>query len=148
MSLETRIMEDLKVAMKAKDQASLRTIRSIKSAIQIIRTDGSGEEFTEEKEVKLLQRLVKQRQDSLEIFTTQGREDLAVNEREEIAIIQKYLPTQLTAEELRLAIQAIIKESGITEAKEMGKVIGLANQRLAGKTEGKLIAAMVKELLG
>ena len=148
MSLEIQIMEDLKNAMKAKDQAALRSIRSIKAAIQMIKTDGSGDEFTPEKEIKLLQKLVKQRQDSLDIFTKQGREDLAVTEREEIAIIQKYLPAQMSNEELRAAIQSIITESGITEAKEMGKVIGLANQQLAGKTEGKLIAAMVKELLG
>jgi uncharacterized protein len=148
MSLELRINEDLKDAMRAKDQAALRSIRAIKAAILIFKTDGSGNVLDEDKEVKLLQKLVKQRQDSLDIFIKQGREDLAVTEREEIAVIQKYLPAQLSADELRSAIQAIITESGVTEAKEMGKVIGLANQKLAGKTEGKLIAAMVKELLG
>ncbi len=148
MSLEIRINEDLKDAMRAKDQAALRSIRAVKAAILIFKTDGSGNVLDEDKEVKLLQKLVKQRQDSLEIFMKQGREDLAVTEREEIAIIQKYLPAQLSADELRAAIQSLITESGITDAKEMGKVIGLANQKLAGKTEGKLIAAMVKELLG
>jgi uncharacterized protein len=148
MNLETRITEDLKDAMRAKDQAALRSIRAIKAAILLQKTDGSGEVLDADKEIKLLQKLVKQRQDSLDIYTKQGREDLAVTEREEIAIIQKYLPAQLSSEELKAAITAIISETGVTEAKEMGKVIGLANQRLAGKTEGKMIAAMVKELLG
>jgi uncharacterized protein len=148
MNLETRITEDLKDAMRAKDQAALRSIRAIKAAILLQKTDGSGEVLDADKEIKLLQKLVKQRQDSLDIYTKQGREDLAVTEREEIAIIQKYLPAQLSSEELKAAITAIIAETGVTEAKEMGKVIGLANQRLAGKTEGKMIAAMVKELLG
>lgn len=144
MNLETRIMNDLKEAMKAKDQAAVRSIRSIKSALLLQKTDGSGEEMTPDKEIKLLQKLVKQRQDSLDIFVKQGREDLAVIEREEIAVLVKYLPAQLSADELRSEIQAIITE---LDSKEMGKIIGAANQKLAGKTEGKLIAAMVKELL-
>lgn len=147
MSLELMIAEDLKNAMRAKDAVALRSIRAIKAAILLQKTDGSGEVLDEEKEIKMLQKLVKQRQDSLDIFEKQGREDLAVTEREEIAIIQKYLPAQLSTEELKAAIQGIISESGASSIKEMGKVIGLANQQLAGKTEGKLIAAMVKELL-
>ena len=147
MSLELMIAEDLKNAMRAKDAVALRSIRAIKAAILLQKTDGSGEVLDEEKEIKMLQKLVKQRQDSLDIFEKQGREDLAVTEREEIAIIQKYLPAQLSTEELKAAIQSIISESGASSIKEMGKVIGLANQQLAGKTEGKLIAAMVKELL-
>lgn len=147
MSLELMIAEDLKNAMRAKDAVALRSIRAIKAAILLQKTDGSGEIMDEEKEIKMLQKLVKQRQDSLDIFEKQGREDLAVTEREEIAIIQKYLPAQLSTEELKAAIQGIISESGASSIKEMGKVIGLANQQLAGKTEGKLIAAMVKELL-
>jgi uncharacterized protein len=147
MSLEEIITGDLKEAMKAKDQAALRSIRSIKAAILLFKTDGSGDELNTEKEIKLLQKLVKQRQDSLDIFEKQGREDLAVTEREEIAVIQKYLPAQMSADDLRSAIQAIISDSGMSDIKDMGKVIGLANQKLAGKTEGKLIAAMVKELL-
>jgi uncharacterized protein len=147
MSLESKIATDLKEAMKAKDQAALRSIRSIKAALLLLKTDGSGDEINEDKEIKLLQKLVKQRQDSLDIFEKQGREDLAVTEREEIAVIQKYLPAQLSQDELRTAIQGIINGSGMSEAKDMGKVIGLANQSLSGKTEGKLIAAMVKELL-
>lgn len=147
MSLEAKITNDLKDAMKNKDQAALRSVRAIKAAILLFKTDGSGNELNEDSEIKILQKLVKQRQDSLDIYVKQGREDLAVTEREEIAIIQQYLPAQLSEDELKAALQAIILETGATSGKEMGKVIGLANQRLAGKAEGKAIAAMVKELL-
>lgn len=147
MNLESLITNDLKEAMKAKDQVALRSIRAIKAAILLFKTDGSGDVLDTDKEIKLLQKLVKQRQDSLDIYTKQGREDLAVTEREEIAVIQKYLPAQLTDDELKAAITDLIAESGATSIKEMGKVIGLANQRLAGKAEGKAIAATVKELL-
>lgn len=147
MNLESLITNDLKEAMKAKDQVALRSIRAIKAAILIFKTDGSGDVLDTDKEIKLLQKLVKQRQDSLDIYTKQGREDLAVTEREEIAVIQKYLPAQLTEDELKAAITELITESGATSIKEMGKVIGLANQKLAGKAEGKAIAAAVKELL-
>ncbi len=147
MSLETKIAEDLKEAMKSKDQAALRSVRAIKAAILLFKTDGSGTALDTAGEIKILQKLVKQRQDSLDIYEKQGREDLAVTEREEIAIIQKYLPAQLSETELKTSIQALITETGASSAKEMGKVIGLANQRLAGKAEGKAIAAMVKELL-
>ncbi|MBK7633961.1 MAG: GatB/YqeY domain-containing protein [Saprospiraceae bacterium] len=147
MSLEVKITNDLKEAMKNKDQAALRSVRAIKAAILLFKTDGSGNALDETAEIKILQKLVKQRQDSLDIYTKQGREDLAVTEREEIAVIQKYLPAQMSVEDMKTAIQAIIAETGATSAKEMGKVIGLANQRLAGKAEGKVIAAMVKELL-
>ncbi|MBK7807792.1 MAG: GatB/YqeY domain-containing protein [Saprospiraceae bacterium] len=147
MSLEAKITNDLKDAMKNKDQAALRSVRAIKAAILLFKTDGSGNELNEDHEIKILQKLVKQRQDSLDIYVKQGREDLAVTEREEIAIIQQYLPAQLSEAELKAALQVIILETGATSGKEMGKVIGLANQRLAGKAEGKAIAATVKELL-
>jgi uncharacterized protein YqeY len=147
MSLESKIANDLKEAMKNKDQAALRSVRAIKAAILLFKTDGSGNELNTESEIKILQKLVKQRQDSLDIYTKQGREDLAATEREEIAVLQQYLPAQLTQEELKSAIQQIIFETGAISAKDMGKVIGLANQQLAGKTEGKLIAAAVKEML-
>ena len=139
MSLEVKITNDLKEAMKNKDQAALRSVRAIKAAILLFKTDGSGNALDETAEIKILQKL--------DIYTKQGREDLAVTEREEIAVIQKYLPAQMSVEDMKTAIQAIIAETGATSAKEMGKVIGLANQRLAGKAEGKVIAAMVKELL-
>lgn len=147
MSLEARIANDLKEAMKNKDQAALRSVRAIKAAILLFKTDGSGNELDEANEIKIVQKLVKQRQDSLDIYNKQGREDLAVTEREEIAELLKYLPAQMSEDELKSSLQEIITETGATSAKDMGKVIGLANQRLAGKAEGKVIAAMVKELL-
>lgn len=148
MSLELRIAEDLKEAMRSKDQAAMRSLRAIKAAILLFKTDGSGNELDDQSEIKLLQKLVKQRQDSLDIYVKQGREDLAVTEREEIAVIQKYLPVQLSEAALKDALQAIIQETGATSGKDMGKVIGLANQRLAGQADGKSIATAVKELLG
>ena len=148
MTLEQKITNDLKEAMKSKDQASMRAIRAIKAAILLFKTDGSGDELTPDKEIKLLQKLVKQRQDSLDIYTKQGREDLAVVEREEIEVIQKYLPEQLSEARLKEIITGIITETGATSIKEMGKVMAKANQQLAGKADGKMIAAVVKELLG
>ena len=148
MSLSDKITADLKVAMKAKDQVKLRGIRAIKSALLLLKTDGTGEEVTEEKEIALLQKLVKQRKDSLEVFEKQGREDLAVTEREEIEVIQVYLPKQLSADELKDYLQGVISKTGASSMKDMGKVIGLANKELAGKAEGKLIASTVKQLLG
>lgn len=148
MSLELIINNDLKEAMKSKDQAALRAIRAVKAAILLFKTDGSGDELNEEKEIKLIQKLVKQRQDSLDIFVKQNREDLAVVEREEIAVLQKYLPQQLNEEELKAIIQKIISDTGAAGVKDMGKVMGVASQQLAGKADGKMIAAVVKSLLG
>ncbi|MBK8621848.1 MAG: GatB/YqeY domain-containing protein [Saprospiraceae bacterium] len=147
MSLEAKINNDLKEAMKNKDQVALRGIRAVKAAILLAKTDGSGEELNEEKEIKLLQKLVKQRQDSLEIYRKQNREDLAVVEVEEIEVIQRYLPEQLSEEKLREIIGTIINETGASGIKDMGKVMGLASQQLAGKADGKAIAAAVKSLL-
>lgn len=148
MSLETKINEDLKTAMKAKDQAALRSLRSVKSAILLAKTDGSGAEINEELEIKILQKLIKQRQDSLDIFTKQDREDLAVVEREEIEVISKYLPQQLSSDELKPLIQKIISDTGAESMRDMGKVMGIASKQLAGKTDGKTISTLVKELLG
>lgn len=147
MSLEAKINNDLKEAMKNKDQVALRGIRAVKAAILLAKTDGSGEELNEEKEIKLLQKLVKQRQDSLEIYRKQNREDLAVVEVEEIEVIQRYLPEQLSEDKLREIIGTIINETGASGIKDMGKVMGLASQQLAGKADGKAIAAAVKSLL-
>lgn len=147
MSLESKIATDLKEAMKAKDQVALRGIRAIKAALILLKTDGSGEEITEEKEIKLLQKLVKQRKDSLEIYEKQNREDLAVIEREEIGVIEKYLPEAMSPEELKSALQKIVSDTGASSMKDMGKVMGMANAQFAGKADGKTIAAMVKELL-
>jgi len=147
MSLEKKLMPDLKEAMKAKDQAALRGIRAIKAELLKFKTSGTGEELNEDIEIKILQRLVKQRQDSLTIFVEQGREDLAVVEREEIAIITKYLPAQLSPEELKTKIQEIITQTGASSMKDMGKVMGMASKAFAGKADGKSISSVVKELL-
>ena len=148
MSLETKIATDLKAAMKAKDDAAKRGIRAIKSAILLAKTDGTGKEVTEDVEIKILQKLVKQRKDSLAIFEKQGREDLAVVEREEIAIIEKYLPAQMSQEDLEVFLQKVIADTGASSMRDMGKVMGLANKQLAGKADGKTISLTVKRLLG
>jgi uncharacterized protein YqeY len=147
MNLEIKINNGLKEAMKNKDQAALRGIRAIKAAILLFKTDGSGQELNEEKEIKLLQKLMKQRQDSLDIYVKQNREDLAIVEREEMEIIQRYLPEQMNEEELKKVIQNIISETGASGIKDMGKVMGLASQKLSGKADGKTIAALVKDSL-
>lgn len=147
MKLEELINEDLKTAMKTKDQAGLRGIRAIKAAILLAKTDGSGEEISPEREIQILQKLIKQRTDSLEIYEKQGREDLAVVEREEIAVIKKYLPEQLEGEALENALKEIIAEVGATSPKDMGKVMGTANKKLAGKADGRSISEIVKKLL-
>jgi len=148
MALEEKIMTDLKAAMLAKDEISLRSLRAIKAAIIIAKTaEGAGGVLKEEDEMKLLQKLVKQRKDSLEIFENQNRKDLAVKERDEIAVIEKFLPKQMGADELKVIIEKIINETGANSPAEMGKVMGIANKQLAGKADGKTIAAMVKELL-
>ena len=147
MSLEKKIMQDLKAAMKAKEQASLRGIRAIKSAIQLAKTDGSGREIDEAVEIKMLQKLVKQRQDSLGIYEQQGREDLAQVEREEIEVIQRYLPEQMSEEELESRLRAIIDRVGAESMRDMGKVMGIASKEFAGQADGKTISAKVKQLL-
>jgi len=147
MSLETRITDDLKTAMKAKDQAALRSIRAIKAAIILTKTDGSGKEIDEAGEIKLIQKLVKQRQESLGIYEKQNREDLAVTEREEIEILQRYLPQQLSEDKLRPIITDIISQTGASGMKDMGKVMGMASAQLAGQADGKTISTMVKQLL-
>ncbi len=148
MSLETKVMEELKVAMKAKDEAALRTLRAIKSAIIIEKTaEGASDVITEAQEVKMLQKLAKQRRDSLDIFTKQNREDLAAKEREELAIIEKFLPEQMSQEQLHKEIKAIIEQVGAKSPADMGKVMGVASKQLAGKIDGKAISDAVKQLL-
>ena len=141
-------MEELKVAMKAKDEAALRTLRAIKAAIIIEKTaEGASGEISEATELKMLQKLAKQRRDSLDIFVKQNREDLASKEREELAIIEKFLPAQMSQEELHAELKAIIAQVGATSAADMGKVMGVASKQLAGKTDGKAISEAVKQLL-
>lgn len=148
MSLEQKIMTDLKAAMIAKDEAALRSLRAVKAAILVAKTaEGAGGELKEDEEMKLLQKLVKQRKDSLEIFQQQNRADLAKKEEEEIAVIEKFLPKQLSAEEVKAAIEKIITAVGATSPADMGKVMGAATKELAGKADGKTISGLVKELL-
>lgn len=148
ISLEQKIMADLKAAMLAKDEAALRSLRAIKAAILLAKTaEGSTGELNEEAEIKLLQKMVKQRKDSLEIFQQQARPELAQKEIEEIAVIEKFLPKQMDEASLRTALAAIVTRVGATTSADMGKVMGAANKELAGKADGKTIAALVKELL-
>jgi uncharacterized protein len=148
MSLEQKVMADLKTAMLAKDEKSLRSLRAIKAAIILAKTsEGAGGEVNEAEEVKMLHKLIKQRRDSLEIFKAQNRADLAQKEEEEIQIIEKFLPKQMSAEELKIALTRIIAATGAASPADMGKVMGVATKELAGKTDGKSISAMVKELL-
>ena len=148
MTLEEKINKDLVVAMKAKDEVALRGIRAIKSAILLVKTDGSGQALDEAREVQLLQKLLKSRQDSYDIYIKNNRAELAAKEEEEIEVIKRYLPKMMEGAELEAALQAIIAEVGATSAKDMGKVMGAASKKLAGKAEGRLISETVKKLLG
>ncbi len=147
MSLEQDIMLQLKEAMKAKDDAALRSLRAIKAAILLAKTSGGSGEMTADDEIKLLQKLVKQRRDSIDIFTQQSRPELAAKEEEEVAVISRFLPAQLEGHELKAAILAIVKETGASQPSDMGKVMGVATKQLAGKADGKAISAVVKEVL-
>jgi uncharacterized protein len=148
MSLEKTVNDQIKTAMLAKDEAGLRSLRAIKAAILLAKTaEGAGETMSVEEEIKLLQKLVKQRRDSLDIFTQQNRPDLAKKESEEIAVIEKFLPEPLSAEELNAAVAAIIASTGASSPADMGKVMGIASKQLSGKAEGKAISEVVKSLL-
>ena len=148
MSLESKIMEALKEAMKAKDTIALESLRAVKSAILLAKTEASaGDTLSAEEEIKLLQRLVKQRKESAELYQKQGREDLATPELAQAEIIAKFLPEQLSEEAVETAIRAIVARVGASSMKDMGKVMGEANKELAGKADGKLIATVVKRVL-
>lgn len=148
MNLEEKIMAEMKEAMKAKHEANLRGLRAIKAEIIKAKTEpGAGGEITAEKEINVLQKMMKQRKDSLEIYQQQNRSDLAQKEQEEIALIEKFLPKQLSAEELKVELQQIISDTGAASPADMGKVMGAATKKLAGIADGKTISAMVKELL-
>ncbi len=148
MSLEEKVMGEMKEAMRAKDEAALRTLRAIKAAILIEKTaDGANGEISEATELKMLQKMAKQRRDSLDIFVQQNREDLAVKEREELAILDRFLPKQMSTEELQAELKTIIAQVGATSAADMGKVMGVASKQLAGKADGKAISEQVKALL-
>ena len=148
MSLEQKIMGEMKDAMKAKDEAVLRALRAIKAEIIKAKTEpGAGGEIDEATEQKFLQKMMKQRRDSLEIFEKQGREDLAAKEREEMAVIEKFLPKQMGETELKSIIEKIIADTGASSPADMGKVMGVASKQLAGQADGKTISNIVKELL-
>ena len=148
MSLQTKVMEALKEAMKAKDTVALESLRAIKSAVLSAKTEaGAAEELSEADELKLLQKLVKQRKDSAALYAQQGRNDLAEPELAQMAVIEKFLPAQLSEAEVETALRGIINQVGATTPKDMGKVMGVATKQLAGKADGKLISEIVKRLL-
>ena len=148
MNLEQKVMADMKDAMKAKNEPALRGLRAIKAEIIKAKTEpGANGQVSEDTEVKLLQKMVKQRKDALEIYQQQNREDLSKKEQEEIEIIEKFLPAQLNDEDLKKELKEIIAETAATSPADMGKVMGIATKRLAGRADGKSISAAVKELL-
>lgn len=147
MSLTDQINNDLKEAMKAKDTTKLTALRAIKSQLLLAATDKGGGETDEQAGVNMLQKQVKQRKESAELYKTQGREDLAEAELAEAAIIEKYLPKQLSEDELKPILQAIIEKVGAAGPQDMGKVMGAASKELAGKADGKTISAVVRQLL-
>lgn len=145
--LEQKIMADLKAAMLAKNEAGLRAIRAIKSAILLAKTSGGGSELSDEDEVRMLQKLVKQRQESIDIYKAQGRDDLAGPEMEEVAIISNYLPAMMGEDEIRSVVQQAIASTGAASPAEMGKVMGVVTKVLAGKADNKIVSSIVRELL-
>ena len=148
MSLQNDIMEGIKTAMRAKDTVTLESLRAVKSAILLAQTEtGAKEEISQEDEVKLLQKLVKQRKDSAAIYIQQGRQDLADPEIAQAAVIEKFLPAQLTEEEVEAVIKKIIADNGFAGMADMGKVMGIASKELAGSADGKTISNVVKKLL-
>jgi uncharacterized protein YqeY len=147
MSLEEKINTELKAAMLAKDEAALRALRAVKSAILLAKTSGGGT-ITAEDEMKMLQKLVKQRKESLEIYQNQNRADLASSEQEEIAVIEKFLPKQMGEDEIREELKKIIAQTGASSAADMGKVMGAASKHFAGKADNKVVSQLVKQLLG
>jgi uncharacterized protein len=148
MALEQKVMAELKTAMLAKDEAALRGLRAIKAAIILAKTsEGAGGVLLEGDETKLLQKLVKQRKDSLTIYQQQNRADLAKKEEEEIAVIEKFLPQQLDESTLKAILAKIIAETGASSPADIGKVMGVATKQLAGQADGKTINAIARELL-
>ena len=148
MSLINQIDQDIKQAMLAKQADRLRGLRAIKSALLLARTEkGAAEELSQEAEIKVLQKLVKQRKESAEIYKAQNREDLYQIEMDEMKVIEPYLPQQMTRFEIEGYLQDVISRVGATSVSDMGKVMGVASKQLAGKTDGKAISEMVKQLL-
>jgi uncharacterized protein YqeY len=149
MSLQEKIMDKMKEAMKTKDKVALESLRAIKSELLLIQTkSATSEELTQDDEIKLLQKLVKQRKDSAAIYKEQGREDLAEPELAQVEVISQFLPVQMSEEDVKNAVAEIIKSVGATSMKDMGNVMAEASKQLAGKTDGKSISTAVKQLLG
>ena len=149
MGLQEKIMDKMKEAMKTKDKVALESLRAIKSELLLIQTkSAASEELTQDDEIKLLQKLVKQRKDSAAIYKEQGREDLAEPELAQVEVISQFLPVQMSDEDVKKAVTEIIKSVGATSMKDMGNVMALASKQLAGKTDGKSISTAVKQLLG
>ncbi len=147
MSLETKITEALKNAMREKDKTALDSLRAIKSQLLLLKTDGKTETISEEQEIALLQRLVKQRKDSYEQFIANNRAELAAIEMAQSKVIEQFLPKQLSQEELEIALKQIIAEVQAKDIKDLGKVMGISSKQLAGKADGKTISETVKKLL-
>ncbi|MDR0725232.1 MAG: GatB/YqeY domain-containing protein [Prevotellaceae bacterium] len=147
MSLEQKINEGIKAAMLAKDKLRLESLRAVKAAILLAKTSENAKDFDETAEIKMLQKLVKQRRETAEIYISNNRQELADKELAEATIIEEYLPKQLNPQEIEAAVKSIIEETGANSVKDMGKVMGIASKQLAGKADGKLIAELVKKLL-
>ena len=148
MSLQKQIMEEMKVAMKSKDTVALQALRAVKSAFLLAKTEtGAGDDLTEDQEMKIIQKQVKQRKDSAAIFIEQGRKDLADPELQEVAILEKFLPEALSEEAIEKVVVATIAKIGAEGMKDMGKVMGLVSQQLAGQADGKTISGIVRKNL-
>lgn len=148
MSLQNQVMEEIKAAMKAKDAVALESLRAIKSALLLAQTEkGAGSEMSDTDEIKLIQKLVKQRKDSAAIFKEQGREDLAEPELAQVAVIEKFLPAQLSEEEIEKVVVEIIESTNASGMKDMGKVMGMVSKQLAGQADGKTISGIVRAKL-
>lgn len=147
MSLEIIISDAIKDAMRAKDKVALDALRAVKAQILLLKTEAKGAEVSAEQEIAILQRMIKQRKDSYDQFTAQNRSDLAEVEEAQSKIIEKFLPQQMSSEELETAMKNIIAETGAESAKDLGKVMGMASKQLAGKSDGKSISDMAKKLL-
>ena len=147
MSLQSQVMDQMKAAMKSKDKVALEALRALKSAFLLENTSGGNVELTEADEIRIVQKLIKQRKDSAAIFQEQSREDLAEPEIAQAKILEQFLPAQMGEAELTAAIEAIIAQTGASSMKDMGKVMGMASQALAGKADGKAISTIVRQLL-
>ena len=149
MEMFDRISNDIKEAMKAKDKVALATMRNIKKVLLEAKTaPGAGDTVSDEAALKIIRKLVKQGRESAELYQSQGRSDLAEEELAQVAVMEKYLPAQMSEEEIETAVKAIIEQLGATTPQEMGKVMGVATKQLAGKADGRAISSIVKKILG